>query len=196
MNPVLSHLGTRRLVGAALFATTVVAMSACGVASTYNQSPAGQPPAPAAAYAAPASTSTQPSATQMPAAASATPALRALLGAMSISVDGRRQTVLTDEQGRTLYYFTPDKGGRVTCTGGCAHAWPPLVLPSTTAAPQLPVGVSGHVGSVANPGGGTQITLNGWPLYRYAGDASPGEANGEGIGDNWFVATSGIPVTA
>ena len=27
-----------------------------------------------------------------------------------------------------------------------------------------------------------------WPLYRFAGDAAPGDVNGQGSGEVWFVA--------
>ena len=39
-------------------------------------------------------------------------------------------TVLVDAKGHTLYMFVPDKHDKVTCTGGCAVAWPPLNLPT------------------------------------------------------------------
>jgi len=26
-----------------------------------------------------------------------------------------------------------------------------------------------------------------WPLYRFAGDAAPGDTNGQGSGGSWFV---------
>lgn len=193
MNSSLSYLGTRRLVAVALFATTAAVATACGASVISDQSSVGQPPP--AASTAPA-TSGQSYGSQAPPAASTVPATQSLLGATSISVTGRQQTVLTDTAGRTLYYFTPDKGGLITCTGGCARAWPPLVVPSMAGMPQLPTGVSGTVGWVTSPDGGMQITLNGWPLYRYAGDTSPGQANGEGSGNKWFVAASGIPLAA
>jgi hypothetical protein len=34
-----------------------------------------------------------------------------------------------------------------------------------------------------------QLTYDGWPLYRYSGDAKPGEANGQGVGGVWFAMT-------
>ncbi|MEO8540687.1 MAG: hypothetical protein ABI577_13190, partial [bacterium] len=38
--------------------------------------------------------------------------------------------------------------------------------------------------------GAKQIAYNGKPLYRYGPDKAPGDANGQGIGNVWFVATS------
>ncbi|MBV9257350.1 MAG: hypothetical protein JO215_04975, partial [Ktedonobacteraceae bacterium] len=39
---------------------------------------------------------------------------------------------------------------------------------------------------------GHQLCYNGHPLYTYSGDTSPGQTNGEGIGNKWFVATSDL----
>ena len=35
--------------------------------------------------------------------------------------------------------------------------------------------------------GGTQVTFAGWPLYRFASDAAPGDVNGQGASDKWYV---------
>ena len=31
------------------------------------------------------------------------------------------------------------------------------------------------------------MTIDGWPLYFFSGDAAPGDTNGQGIGDVWYV---------
>ena len=42
--------------------------------------------------------------------------------------------------------------------------------------------------TVKRPDGGKlQLTYDGHPLYRYAGDQSKADANGEGVGGQWFV---------
>ena len=70
------------------------------------------------------------------------------------------------------------------CTGACATAWPPLAPPV-----KAPAGVHlpGPLGLITRPNGVKQVTLNGYPLYFYAGDKAPGQATGNGIEGSWHV---------
>jgi len=93
--------------------------------------------------------------------------------------------VLTDAAGLSLYGFTPDVGGTPTCTDGCAQAWPLVTVDGDS----LPDGLDASVFSVVtHPDGSTQLAAGGWPLYYFAGDAAPGDVNGQGSGGNWFLA--------
>lgn len=95
--------------------------------------------------------------------------------------------VLVDGEGNTLYVFVPDDQGAPTCTGECAENWPPL-----TADVSAGEGIdSGLLGSAEHPEEGPMATYNGWPLYYFAGDAAPGETNGQGVNDVWFVIDPG-----
>jgi predicted lipoprotein with Yx(FWY)xxD motif len=94
--------------------------------------------------------------------------------------------VLVDANGMTLYGLTNDVNGMSSCVGACATAWPPLTV--GTAA--LPAGLDAKVFSVTTRADGShQLKAGKWPLYRYAGDSSPGDTNGQGTGGVWFVAT-------
>jgi predicted lipoprotein with Yx(FWY)xxD motif len=94
-------------------------------------------------------------------------------------------TVLVDAEGLTLYGLTDDTGGVSTCDGACADAWPPLTLDG----PDLPAGLDADVFSVVERSDGTfQLKAGEWPLYRFAGDAAPGDTNGQGSGGVWFAA--------
>lgn len=93
-------------------------------------------------------------------------------------------TVLVDAKGRTLYTLT-NAGQAVACTGDCAAAWPPLVVPAGS----TPKGAKGVKGLGLAPGG-QQVTASGLPLHRFAGDSKAGQATGEGIssfGGIWHV---------
>src|SRR5215469_5117416 len=48
------------------------------------------------------------------------------------SVAGKSETILTTAQGMTLYYRTVDRPPTTVCSGGCASAWPPLLVSGST----------------------------------------------------------------
>jgi len=117
----------------------------------------------------------------------------ALIHTASITVGGKTQTVLKNPQGLTLYYFTADSATNIACTGGCATTWPPLLSdsPIPTSDPALP----GQL-SLLSGGNGNQVLYNGHPLYHYSKDSASGDANGQGIGGMWFVATPDLAAAA
>ena len=53
------------------------------------------------------------------------------------------------------------------------------------------------LGTVKSAGGNLYVTYGGFPLYEFAHDSGPGQANGEGIssfGGTWYaVSKSGKP---
>ena len=92
--------------------------------------------------------------------------------------------IIVDAEGRTLYAFTNDKDGTSTCAGACAKAWPAA---SITGDPVAGDGISAALTTVDNPAGGKMLKAGKWPLYRFSGDAAPGDTNGQGSGGVWFV---------
>ncbi|MEO7002627.1 MAG: hypothetical protein ABI068_12500 [Ktedonobacterales bacterium] len=108
----------------------------------------------------------------------------AVVCSKTVSISGTATTVLADNQGMTLYTYKPDTATTVACTGGCASAWPAL----TVAAGATPAGsnLPGKLSTI-NGANGNQVEYNGHPLYRYSGDQSQSDANGQGIGGIWFV---------
>ncbi|MDH5372750.1 MAG: hypothetical protein OEX97_07385, partial [Acidimicrobiia bacterium] len=34
------------------------------------------------------------------------------------------------------------------------------------------------------------VTYNGWPLYYFANDSAPGDINGQGLNDVWYVVSA------
>ncbi len=110
----------------------------------------------------------------------------AVVKTTTATVQGKSETILTDAQGKTLYYFTPDTTSTSACTGACAQKWPPLLVTSgtPTSASTLPGKLSAQ--TTAN---GNQVEYNGHLLYTFAADSGPGQATGEGLLGKWFVAT-------
>jgi predicted lipoprotein with Yx(FWY)xxD motif len=94
-------------------------------------------------------------------------------------------TVLVDSEGMTVYLYTPDKGSTSTCYGGCEAEWPPVVAEGKPTAGSG--AMSSALGTTKRKDGTMQVTYEGHPLYTFADDDSPGEANGQEDDGVWFV---------
>ncbi len=102
---------------------------------------------------------------------------------------------LVDGDGLTLYLFDVDEPGTSNCTDECLDAWPPLTV---EADPTFGEAVDGAlVGTIEREDdGSTQVTYDGLPLYYWAGDAEPGDVEGQGVQDVWWVvAPDGSAIT-
>jgi len=102
-------------------------------------------------------------------------------------------TILTN-QGMTLYLYTPDEENVSNCYNQCAVNWPPLLVGE--GAPAAGTGVSGNLSVIDRTDGGRQVAYNGVPLYFWIRDVRPGDATGQGVGDVWFVLSSGTTAAA
>jgi predicted lipoprotein with Yx(FWY)xxD motif len=105
---------------------------------------------------------------------------------------GNLGTILVDGSGYTLYLWEPDhQSGRSTCYGPCAVEWSPLTLPSGVKAPIAGSGITASkLSTTRRTDGTTQVTYNGWPLYTWWHDSTPGQATGQGldnVGGLWYV---------
>ena len=90
-------------------------------------------------------------------------------------------TVLVDANGLTLYVYASDSANHSNCTGGCASAWPPLLVKAGTKV-SGGSGVHGHFATFKRSDGTTQVSYNGKPLYGWTGDSQPGDTTGQGVG--------------
>ncbi|WP_309122068.1 plastocyanin/azurin family copper-binding protein [Paenibacillus sp.] len=104
---------------------------------------------------------------------------------LALANDPELGAVLTDSEGRTLYFFTKDIADLNSCQGGCLTNWPifyedELIIPATLNADDF--------GAFTRSDGEKQLTYKGWPLYTFAKDAAAGDTNGEGANGVWFVA--------
>lgn len=95
--------------------------------------------------------------------------------------------VITDSEGFTLYRFDNDTAEppKSTCAGECEKAWPVVAAGDVKAAAGTD---ASKIGEVTRDDGTKQLTLGGWPMYRYAKDTNPGDANGQGVGGTWFAS--------
>ena len=110
----------------------------------------------------------------------------------TVTVKGQSEMVLTDAQGRTLYYYTLDPATQSTCSSSCAQMWHPLLF-TGSGEPSSSTPLAGKL-SVQTDANGIQVEYNGHPLYTFSGDTAPGQTNGEGLFDMWFVVTPNLAV--
>lgn len=102
--------------------------------------------------------------------------------------------VLVDADGMSLYLFAPDEGaGESTCYDECAANWPALTVDGEP--------VAGDdvdealLSTTERDDGDTQVVYNGHPLYTFTNDEAPGDTNGQGLNDVWWlVGPDGEPV--
>jgi predicted lipoprotein with Yx(FWY)xxD motif len=86
----------------------------------------------------------------------------------------------------TVYLFEADKGGRPSCMSACATAWPPVLgKPQATSQAH-----ASDLSTITRPGGSSQVTYNGHPLYYFVKDKDSGDTYGQGLkafGAEWYV---------
>lgn len=109
---------------------------------------------------------------------------------LSASRAGDLNPVVVNGAGFTLYRFDKDtaRPSRSTCAGACATTWPPVLVD-----PGGKIFVDGvkpsDVGVIKRADGTRQVTIGGWPVYRFSKDTKPGDTNGQGVGGTWFGVT-------
>ena len=106
---------------------------------------------------------------------------------LSISSNDELGDFLVAPNGMTVYTFANDEPGVSNCTEGCLENWPAV---RALDGDRL-VGADGVMGEISSivreDNNRIQVTYNGMPLYFFANDEAPGDVNGQGAGDVWFV---------
>ncbi|MFD0785618.1 hypothetical protein ACFQZ8_17050 [Micromonospora azadirachtae] len=94
--------------------------------------------------------------------------------------------VVLDGQGFTLYRFDRDSSSppRSKCTEGCLLQWLPVLANEKIKFENLD---PAQLGATARADGSQQVTVGGWPVYRFAEDKVPGQISGQGTDGLWFV---------
>ncbi|WP_089101973.1 hypothetical protein [Streptomyces hyaluromycini] len=109
---------------------------------------------------------------------------------LSAAKAGNLNPVVVNGAGFTLYRFDKDTANpsKSNCNDACATTWPPVVV-----APGGKIFIDGvdksAVGVVKRDDGNLQVTIGGWPVYRFSKDLKPGDTNGQGVGGTWFGVT-------
>ena len=84
-----------------------------------------------------------------------------------------------------IYYFAKDipRSGESACTGECTSLWSPV--PGGVIAPSSAPAM--NFSSFTGLDGAPQAEYRGWPLYTYNEDGKPGDTNGDGYKDLWYL---------
>ncbi|HYN95067.1 MAG TPA: hypothetical protein VES42_14555 [Pilimelia sp.] len=148
-----------------------------------NEPAAAAPAAPAAAAAAPTPDPSTDAQGDQATKEIAPEDLTQELVAKSVARMGR---VVTDQDGWTLYRFDNDTADppQSNCNDKCEKVWPPAY---TDGNPVVEGVDESLVGTVTRADGTRQLTIDGWAVYRYAGDKKPGQWKGQGVGGTWYV---------
>ncbi|UVI28892.1 plastocyanin/azurin family copper-binding protein [Paenibacillus spongiae] len=101
-----------------------------------------------------------------------------------LGTNGTLGNYLTDDQGRTLYYFDKDTPQNSACKGECIANWPVYAqsggsVPSTMKKDDF--------GRITREDGSVQATYKGYPLYYFVKDKAHGDVTGQNVNKVWFV---------
>ncbi|MFF8634218.1 SCO0930 family lipoprotein [Streptomyces pilosus] len=109
-------------------------------------------------------------------------------GELNVSTNAELGKVVTDNLGLTLYRFDQDtaKPPQSNCEDDCAKTWPPVPADDASAGEGIDEAL---LGEVTRADGTKQLTVDGWPAYRYVKDVNAGDAKGQGVGGKWFAFT-------
>jgi predicted lipoprotein with Yx(FWY)xxD motif len=102
------------------------------------------------------------------------------------TINGTQVNVLMTNKGFAVYYNRADTMFKATCTGQCAHDWPPVLAPQG----MMTVSSSVHLPrqlSVHQTPNGAQVFYDGHALYTYASDMQPGTATGRAQDKLWYL---------
>lgn len=107
-------------------------------------------------------------------------------GQLAVAGNDQLGPVLTDSAGLTLYRFDKDtaKPSKSNCDGECEKTWPVVAAGDAAAAAGMDPAL---LGEVVRSDGSKQLTVAGWPAYRFAKDTKAGDINGQGVGGVWFA---------
>jgi predicted lipoprotein with Yx(FWY)xxD motif len=102
------------------------------------------------------------------------------------TINGNHVDVLMTNKGFAVYYYRADTMFKSTCTGQCAHDWPPVLAPQgmMTVSSSVPLPKQLSVHQTPN---GAQVFYDGHALYTYASDMQAGTATGRAQDQLWYL---------
>jgi predicted lipoprotein with Yx(FWY)xxD motif len=101
----------------------------------------------------------------------------------------RMGSVVVDSAGWTAYRFDRDTPNppKSNCYGECAVKWPPITVDGDAKITGID---PAKIGKLTRDDGTVQLTLGGWPLYRFAADGAAAKWKGQAVNDSWWVVAA------
>ena len=90
----------------------------------------------------------------------------------------KKDGVLVNAAGMTVYTFDKDTAGKSACSGPCIDNWPAVTPSANVMAPYS---------VITRDDGAKQLAYQGKPLYLFKKDVKPGDRNGDNFKDVWHV---------
>ncbi|WP_415325710.1 hypothetical protein [Chryseobacterium sp. MMS23-Vi53] len=95
--------------------------------------------------------------------------------------------ILTDKDGKSLYFFSRDYKGTSACTSAaCLDAWP-IFYTQDLSKIDASLATS-DFSNITRTDGKMQTTYKGWPLYYYKNDTAAGQTVGDKVNNVWYIA--------
>jgi predicted lipoprotein with Yx(FWY)xxD motif len=112
--------------------------------------------------------------------------MNAFIHTGTATINGNKVNVLMTNKGFAVYYYRADTMFKATCTGQCAHDWPPVLAPQgmMTISSSMPLPKQLSVHQTPN---GAQVFYDGHALYTYAADMQAGTATGRAQDMQWYL---------
>ncbi len=90
-------------------------------------------------------------------------------------------------EGMTTYGAVDQRDGEVTCEADCAQVWQPVLVEGE---PEVGEDVDAEVTTIEREDGGVQVVVDGSPLHTFVVDSDPGDVQGQGSAERWFVVSA------
>jgi predicted lipoprotein with Yx(FWY)xxD motif len=90
----------------------------------------------------------------------------------------KKDGILVNQAGMTVYTFDKDTAGSSNCVGPCADNWPHVPAPAKVSAPYS---------AITRADGAKQLAYKDKPLYTFKKDMKPGDRNGDNFKDIWHI---------
>lgn len=110
---------------------------------------------------------------------------------LQVTANAKLGNIITDNNGKSVYFFSKDATAASACVDACAVTWPPFYKENVAIGTGL---TAADFAVITRADGSKQNTYKGWPLYYYSLDAKAGDTNGDAFANLWAIAKADYTV--